>query len=143
MAQALSPLTLRILWAGAMGTVGAVLFGALLWIGADAAGVSYKTDGDEVIGLREVVTTLVIVGLVCSALALTLAGVERGNRWFAALSIAGLAISVVSPATVADDTATLVTLIAHHMIGGVLIAVPLLRAMDPQQQHLAEANQYR
>jgi len=134
MTQALSPQTLRVLAAGATGTVGALLFGALIWIGADAAGVSYAIDGGDNVTLRAVLSSLLVVGLFCTALALALVRYHWGNRWFAGLCLVGFFVSIVSPIVVAQGTKTLLTLIIHHIVGGVLIAVPLLRALGPQQR---------
>ena len=82
MSKALPPLVIRVLTAGAVGTVGAVLLGSLLWLGADAAGVSYEVDGSPNITMRAVITSLAVVGLVATALALLLAKYHNGALYF-------------------------------------------------------------
>lgn len=133
MSKALTPLVIRVLTAGAVGTVGAVLLGSLLWLGADAAGVSYEVDGSPNITMRAVITSLAVVGLVATALALLLAKYRNGALYFGGACILGFLVSIVSPITLAQGMATAATLVAHHALGGVLVAVPLLRALGPQQ----------
>lgn len=133
MPRVLPPAAIKILTAGAVGTTGAVLLGALLWFGADAAGVSYEVDGSSTVGLRAVITSLCVVGLVATAFALALANQHRGGLYFGGLCVLGFLVSIVSPITLAEDLATASTLLAHHVLGGLLIAVPLLRALGPQQ----------
>jgi hypothetical protein len=133
MSKSLPPLVIRVLTAGAVGTVGAVLLGSLLWLGADAAGVSYEVDGSPNITMRAVFTSLAVVGLVATALALVLAKYRNGALYFGGACILGFLVSIVSPITLAQDMSTAATLVAHHVLGAVLVAVPLLRALGPQQ----------
>ena len=133
MSKALPPVVIGVLTAGAVGTVGALLLGALLWLGADAAGVSYEVDGSPAITMRAVMTSLGVVGLVATAYALAVAKYDRGSLYFGGACILGFLVSIVSPITLAEDFGTAATLLGHHVLGGVLIAVPLLRALGPQQ----------
>lgn len=131
MAQKLAPQMSRLLAAGALGSGLALATGAALWVLASAVGMTYEIDGSSPIGLRQVLTSLAIAGLMATALALVLDRRKRGNVIFGAACVGIFVISVVSPITLASDVPTAVVLVAHHTMGGLLIAVPLIRHMAP------------
>ncbi len=135
MSRKLDPEMIAVLAAGAIGLSLAIASGAALWLGANALGVSYEVDGAEAVGLRAVITSLVVVALAATATALVVRGAGKAVPIFIAVCALALVISLVTPATVAADSSTATVLIAHHVLGGALIAAPLIRSLRYRQQH--------
>lgn len=131
MSRKLDPGMIAVLAAGAIGLGLAIASGAALWLAASELGVSYEVDGAETVSLRAVITSLVVVALAATAMALVVRGAGRAVPIFIVICVIALAISLVTPATVAADSSTATVLISHHVLGGVLIAAPLTRSLNP------------